>query len=41
MADYSSYKDLVIEVKDGVALLTMNRPEVFNAVDARLHYDTI
>jgi len=39
MTDYSSYQDLVIEKQDGVALLTMNRPEVFNAVDARLHYD--
>jgi len=39
MADYGTYQNLVIEKQDGVALLTMNRPEVFNAVDARLHYD--
>ena len=39
MTDYGTYQDLVIEKQDGVALLTMNRPEVFNAVDARLHYD--
>ena len=35
--DYSSYESLLIEVKDGIALLTMNRPEVFNATDFRLH----
>ena len=35
--DYSSYESLLIEVKDGIALLTMNRPEVFNATDSRLH----
>ena len=35
--DYSSYERLLIEVKDGIALLTMNRPEVLNATDARLH----
>ena len=37
MGDYSSYKDLVIEVNDGVALITINRPEKFNATDANLH----
>lgn len=35
--DYNSYERLLIEVKDGVALLTMNRPEVLNATDARMH----
>ena len=35
--DYSSYESLLIEVKDGIALLTMSRPEVFNATDSRLH----
>ena len=37
MVDYSSYKDLVIQVNDGVALITINRPEKFNATDANLH----
>ena len=37
MVDYSSYQNLVIEKQDGVALLTMNRPEVFNATDFTLH----
>ena len=37
MADYSSYQHLLVEKQDGVALLTMNRPEVLNATNARLH----
>ena len=37
MYDYSSYEHLVIEVKDGVALLTINRPEVYNATNFKLH----
>ena len=37
MVDYSSYKDLIIQVNDGVALITINRPEKFNATDANLH----
>ena len=37
MVDYSSYERLIIEKKDGVALLTINRPEVFNATDFKLH----
>ena len=37
MADYSSYQHLLVEKKDGVALLTMNRPEVLNATNFRLH----
>ena len=37
MADYSTYQHLLVEKKDGVALLTMNRPEVLNATNARLH----
>ena len=35
MVDYSGYQDLLIEKSDGVALLTMNRPEVFNATGLR------
>ena len=37
MVDYSTYQHLLVEKKDGVALLTMNRPEVMNATNARLH----
>ena len=37
MYDYSFYEHLVIEVKDGVALLTINRPEVYNATNFKLH----
>jgi enoyl-CoA hydratase len=37
MADYSSYEHLLFEIKDGVALLTINRPEVYNATDFKLH----
>ncbi|GIT02329.1 MAG: hypothetical protein CM1200mP27_09540 [Chloroflexota bacterium] len=37
MYDYSFYEHLLIEVKDGVALLTINRPEVYNATNAKLH----
>ena len=37
MYDYSFYEHLLIEVKDGVALLTINRPEVYNATTAKLH----
>ena len=37
MADYSSYENLLIETNDGVALVTINRPEVYNATDFKLH----
>ena len=37
MVDYSGYQHLLVEIKDGIALLTMNRPEVLNATNARLH----
>ena len=37
MVDYSSYQHLLVEKQDGVALLTMNRPEVLNATNSRLH----
>jgi enoyl-CoA hydratase len=37
MVDYSTYQHLLVEKKDGVALVTMNRPEVLNATNFRLH----
>lgn len=39
MADYSSYQHLIVEVKDGIALITLNRPEVLNATNERLHWE--
>lgn len=40
MTDYSQYRHLVCERKDhGVLLITINRPEVYNATDARLHWE--
>ncbi|MBI4191764.1 MAG: enoyl-CoA hydratase/isomerase family protein [Betaproteobacteria bacterium] len=35
--DYSSYRHLLIEIDNGVAKVTINRPEVYNAVNHRLH----
>jgi enoyl-CoA hydratase len=35
--DYSGYKHLLVDVRDGVALVTINRPEVFNATNDALH----
>ena len=37
MVDYSGYQHIIVEITDGVALLTLNRPEVFNATNFRLH----
>jgi len=35
--DYNQYRDILVERKNGVALLTINRPDKMNATDARLH----
>jgi len=35
--DYNSYQHLLIDKKDGIALLTINRPESLNATNFRLH----
>ena len=32
MVDYSQYQHLLIEKRDGIALLTMTRPEVMNQI---------
>ena len=37
--DYKEYQHLLIEKKDGIALLTINRPEALNATNFRLHYE--
>jgi enoyl-CoA hydratase len=37
MYDYSNYEHLIIEIKDGIALMTINRPEVYNATNFKLH----
>ncbi|HAA94745.1 MAG: enoyl-CoA hydratase/isomerase family protein [SAR202 cluster bacterium] len=37
MADYSKYEHLLFDIKDGVALVTINRPDVYNATDFKLH----
>lgn len=39
MTDYREYQHLLVEKTDGIALLTMNRPEVYNATNSRLHYE--
>ncbi|MGH7949173.1 MAG: enoyl-CoA hydratase-related protein, partial [Candidatus Binataceae bacterium] len=38
--DYSKYEYLVFERKpDGVLLITINRPDVLNATNSRLHWE--
>lgn len=37
MGDYTAYRDLQVDVRDGVAIVTMNRPQAYNATDRRLH----
>jgi enoyl-CoA hydratase len=40
MADYTQFQHLLIEQKDdGVLLITINRPAVLNATNARLHWE--
>lgn len=39
MADYSQYHHLLVEKRDGIALVTMNRPEKLNAANAVLHHE--
>lgn len=37
MPDYSRYQDLKVERQDGVALVTLNRPETLNAISRTMH----
>lgn len=37
--DYSEYQHLLVEVSDGIALVTLNRPEVYNATNDRMHFE--
>ena len=37
MTDYSGYQHILIEKREGIATLTMNRPDVLNATNAKLH----
>lgn len=39
MARYEKYKNLIVSVEDGIATVTLNRPEVLNAVNVELHAD--
>ena len=39
MVDYSGYQHILIEKDNGIALLTMNRPEKLNATNFRMHYE--
>ena len=40
MTDYSQYQHLLFERKEhGILLITINRPEMLNATDARLHWE--
>src|SRR5258708_26730395 len=37
--DYSAYEFLKVEIKERVATVTINRPEVRNAVSSALHHE--
>jgi len=39
MVEYDSYQHLLVEKQHGIARITMNRPEVYNATNSRLHYE--
>ena len=37
--DYSKYKHLLVAIDNGIATVTINRPEVYNAVNHQLHIE--
>ena len=37
--DYSDYEFLKVEKADRVATLTLNRPDILNAVNSRMHHE--
>ena len=40
MTDYSHYQHLLFTRQEhGILLITINRPEVYNATNARLHWE--
>jgi enoyl-CoA hydratase len=39
MVAYETYQHLRVEKQDGIALITMNRPEVYNATNSQMHYE--
>jgi enoyl-CoA hydratase len=39
MVDYGAYQHLIVDKQEGIARITMNRPEVYNATNGRLHYE--
>ena len=39
MSRYDRYKNLIVEVQDGIATVILNRPEALNAVNVELHGD--
>ena len=39
MSDYQGYNNIKVEKEDGVAVLTLNRPEAMNAIDEHTHLE--
>jgi len=39
--DYGRYRNLVVEKKERIAIVTMNRPDALNAVNLELHKDIV
>ena len=37
MASYDQYENILIDVTDGVATCTLNRPQAMNAVTRQMH----
>jgi len=37
--NYADYQHLLIDIADGIATVTLNRPEVYNATNNRMHWE--